>query len=157
MKNRLAEDLGPVDLGTLLQSLSRPSALVEAGVLLACVGLAWLVVRALAQREERRGIWLGRHGVDGVLFPLLLLGLAWVARWVLAGWVPPALFRVAIPVLLSLLVIRFGVQVLHAAFPTSATVRLVERLLSWMAWGAVVLWLTGALPVLVSEIGRAHV
>jgi small-conductance mechanosensitive channel len=42
--------------------------------------------------------------------------------------------------------------VLHAAFPTSATVRLVERLLSWMAWGAVVLWLTGALPVLVSEL-----
>ena len=152
MKNRLAEDLGPVDLGTLLQSLSRPSALVEAGVLLACVGLAWLVVRALAQREERRGIWLGRHGVDGVLFPLLLLGLAWVARWALAPWVPLALVRIAIPVLLSLLVIRFGVQVLHAAFPTSATVRLVERLLSWMAWGAVVLWLTGALPVLVSEL-----
>ena len=152
MKNRLAEDLGPVDLGTLLLSLSRPSALVEAGVLLACVGLAWLVVRALAQREERRGIWLGRHGVDGVLFPLLLLGLAWVARWALAPWVPLALVRIAIPVLLSLLVIRFGVQVLHAAFPTSATVRLVERLLSWMAWGAVVLWLTGALPVLVSEL-----
>ena len=149
---RLQEDLTPANLADLLQALGKPPALVEAGVLAVCVGLAWLVVRVFSRREANHGIWLGRHGVDGVLFPLLLLGLAWVARWVLAGWVPPALFRVVIPVLLSLLVIRFGVQVLHAAFPTSATVRLVERLLSWMAWGAVVLWLTGALPVLVSEL-----
>jgi small-conductance mechanosensitive channel len=116
------------------------------------VALAWGVVRVLAGRQPRRGILLGRHGVDGVLFPLLLLLLAWGARWALAHWVPPALFRIALPVLLSLLVIRFGVQVLHVAFPTSASVRLVERLLSWMVWGGVVLWLTGALPVLVAEL-----
>lgn len=149
---QLPDDLAPADLATLLQSLARPSALVEAGVLLVCVGLAWLVARTLARPEGRRGIFLGHHGVDGVLFPLLLLALAWAARWALAPWLTPALFRIAIPVLLSLLVIRFGVQVLHAAFPASASVRLVERLLSWMAWGAVVLWLTGALPVLVAEL-----
>ena len=149
---RLPEDLAPTKLPDLLQALGQPSALVEAGVLAACVGLAWLVVRMLSRRQTDSGIWLGRHGVDGVLFPLMLLVLVWAARWSLAAWVPPALFRIAIPVLLSLLVIRFGVQVLHAAFPTSSTVRLAERLLSWMAWGAVVLWLTGALPVLVSEL-----
>jgi small-conductance mechanosensitive channel len=149
---RLTEGWAPTELGALMDSLARPSALVEAGVLALCAALAWLVVRVVAGRQPRRGIWLGRHGVDGVLFPLLLLLLAWGARWALAPWVPPALFRVALPVLLSLLVIRFGVQVLHAAFPASASVRLVERLLSWMVWGAVVLWLTGALPVLVAEL-----
>jgi small-conductance mechanosensitive channel len=149
---RLTEGLAPAELGALLESLARPSALVEAGVLALCVALAWGVVRVVAGRQPRRGIWLGRHGVDGVLFPLVLLLLAWAARWLLAIWMPPALFRIALPVLLSLLVIRFGVQVLHVAFPTSASVRLVERLLSWMVWGAVVLWLTGALPVLVSEL-----
>lgn len=149
---RLTDGLAPAELGALLESLARPSALVEAGVLALCVALAWGVVRVLAGRQPRRGIWLGRHGVDGVLFPLLLLLLAWGARWVLAHWVPPALFRIVLPVLLSLLVIRFGVQVLHVAFPSSASVRLVERLLSWMVWGAVVLWLTGALPVLVAEL-----
>ena len=149
---RLTEGWAPTELGALLDSLARPSALVEAGVLALCAALAWLVVRVLARRQPRRGIWLGRHGVDGVLFPLLLLLLAWGARWALAPWVPPALFRIALPVLLSLLVIRFGVQVLHVAFPASASVRLVERLLSWMVWGAVVLWLTGALPVLVAEL-----
>jgi small-conductance mechanosensitive channel len=149
---RLPEDLNPVNLTELMHALAQPSALVEAGVLAACVGLAWLVVRAVSRRAEAPGIWLGRHGVDGALVPLLMLIQAWVARWLLAGWVPPALLRIAIPVLISLLVIRFGVQVLHAAFPTSASVRLAERLLSWVAWGAVVLWLTGALPVLVAEL-----
>jgi len=150
---RLTEGLAPAELGALVDSLSRPSALVEAGVLALCVALSWGVVRMVAGRQPRPGIWLGRRGVDGVLFPLLLLTLAWAARWALAPWVPSAaLFRIAIPVLLSLLVIRFGVQVLHAAFPGSASVRLAERLLSWLAWGAVVLWLTGALPVLVAEL-----
>jgi small-conductance mechanosensitive channel len=149
---RLTEGWAPTELGALMESLARPSALVEAGVLALCAALAWGVVRVVARRQPRRGIWLGRHGVDGVLFPLLLLLLAWGARWALAPWVPPALFRIALPVLLSLLVIRFGVQVLHVAFPASASVRLVERLLSWMVWGAVVLWLTGALPVLVAEL-----
>ena len=149
---RLTEGWAPTELGALVNSLARPSALVEAAVLALCAALAWLVVRVVARRQPRRGIWLGRHGVDGVLFPLLLLLLAWGARWALAPWVPPALLRIALPVLLSLLVIRFGVQVLHVAFPASASVRLVERLLSWMVWGAVVLWLTGALPVLVAEL-----
>jgi small-conductance mechanosensitive channel len=149
---RWPEDLSPVNLPELMHALGQPSALVEAGVLAACVGLAWLVVRAASRRVGEPGIWLGRHGVDGALFPLLMLVQAWVARGLLSGWVPPALLRIAIPVLISLLVIRFGVQVLHAAFPRSASVRLAERLLSWMAWGAVVLWLTGALPVLVAEL-----
>jgi small-conductance mechanosensitive channel len=152
MTTRLRDDLSPANLADFLQSLAQPSALVEAAVLAVCVGLAWVVVRLWHRRSVKPGIWLGRLGVDGVLFPLLLLALAWTARWGLSGVVPPALFRIAIPVLLSLLVIRFGVQVLHSAFPTSSTVRLVERLLSWVAWAAVVLWITGALPVLVAEL-----
>lgn len=70
---RLTDGWAPTELGALVNSLARPSALVEAGVLALCAALAWLVVRVVARRQPRRGIWLGRHGVDGVLFPLLLL------------------------------------------------------------------------------------
>jgi uncharacterized membrane protein len=56
-----------------------------------------------------------------VLFPVLALLLALLARWGLQGWLPLALFKLVVPVLVSLVVIRLTVRVLHRAFPTPAS------------------------------------
>ncbi|HEY2928209.1 mechanosensitive ion channel family protein, partial [Piscinibacter sp.] len=91
--------------------------------------------------------------IDGVLFPVIALLLAFVARGLLPGWgVPPALFKLVIPLLVSLLVIRLTVRVLTAAFPTSRAMRVIERTVSWLAWIGVVLWITGVLPMLMEEL-----
>jgi small-conductance mechanosensitive channel len=55
-------------------------------------------------------------------------------------------------VLLSLVVIRLTVRVLHRAFPHSAVMRVVERSVSWIAWIAVVLWILGILPLVMQEL-----
>ena len=152
----------PADsLALLLSSLLRPSALIEAGAVLLALLLSWAVVRALSLRRRSveatsGGIWVGDRGFDGVMFPLLALGLALLARWLLAAWVPLALFRLAVPVLLSLAIIRTVVRVLHVAFPASRLVRLLERTLSWFVWIGLVLWLTGLLPVVLSELDAVH-
>ena len=49
----------------------------------------------------------------------LLLAFGYLARAVLAQWVPLAFFRLALPVLVSLSAIRFGAKVLQAAFPAA--------------------------------------
>ena len=48
------------------------------------------------------------------------------------------------------------VKVLQAAFAQAPFVRVLERTLSWLAWGAVVLWVTGILPVLLEELDQIH-
>ena len=145
------------DLSALLASLARPSSLVELGVL-ACVLLAsWLIVwglrRGVQEGPNPRSIWFGAYVVDGVLFPVLSLALAYVARRVLLdqGY-GLAVFRVAVPVLLSLVVIRLSVRVLRVAFPASALVRAAERTISWIAWLGMALWVTGVLPALLDEM-----
>jgi small-conductance mechanosensitive channel len=145
------------ELEALLSGLARPSVLVEAAVLVACALLAWLIVRAVRGRTPQPGsIWFGDGIVDGVLFPVLLLALAYAARQVLArgllGEVPIALFKLAIPILISLVIIRLSVRVLHASFPTSAWAVAVERSVSWIAWAAVVLWVTGILPLVLEAM-----
>ena len=147
----------------LLAALIRPSALLELGLLVACLGLAWVVSALLRPKAEvsgadgvvaADGIWFGKRGFDGALFPLLALALALLARWGLRGLTPMtpiAVFQIAVPVLISLAVIRVSVRVLHAAFPNSALVRALERTLSWGVWIAAVLWTTGALPVMLAE------
>ncbi len=141
------------EFGRLIDALFKPSALIELAVLAACLGLAWAAVRLLRGPEPRRGsVWFGRGVVDGVLFPIFALLLALLGRWMLTGTVPIAVFKLAVPVLISLLAIRLTVRVLGAAFPESQFMRVVERSVSWLAWIAVVLWITGALPLILDEL-----
>ena len=140
-------------LSNLLRALVRPTALIEIAVLVVCLALAWGLVARLRPRNEpaEAGIWFGRRGFDGVLFPLLALLLAGLARAALRNQVPVAVFQLAMPMLISLALIRVAVRVLHAAFPASNLVRSLERTLSWGVWIGTVLWITGLLPLLLAE------
>ena len=143
------------DVGRWFQSFLHPTVLIELGTLAGCTVLAWLVVSGLRRalhRGDSRSILFGRKVLDGVLFPLTLLGLVYLAQAVLLQWIAVAAFKVAIPVLMALVVIRVGVKVLQAAFPQSPWVRPIERTLSWLAWLAMVLWVTGLLPLVLQDL-----
>jgi small-conductance mechanosensitive channel len=145
------------DLKDLLAALTHAGALAELAVLVGCLLLAWGIVRLLRGAAAPEGsIWFGQRIIDGVLFPLTALALAFVARLVLAGFVKPAVLKLAVPILLSLAVIRLSVRVLSATFPNTRWVRTVERSISWVAWLAVVLWVTGVLPMLLDAMDDLH-
>ena len=146
-----------LDLGQLIDALQRPSVLIEIALVAACLGLAWAIVRLVRGPVPQPGsVWFGEGVVGGVLFPVLALLLAMAARWGLQGLaqgvVPVAVFKVVVPVLLSLAVIRLFARVLHRAFPESRFMRVVERSVSWLAWVGVVLWITGVLPLVLQEL-----
>ena len=141
-------------LASLAAAITWPGAAVEAGVLAAGALLSGLVLRALRDPARPAGLLFGRAVFDGVLFPAALLGLALVARWALAPFMPVGLLRLAVPLLLSLLVIRVVAGVLRAALPSSRAVHLTERTLSWLVWVALVLWVTGVLPTLAEALDQ---
>ena len=136
--------------------LNSVEALQELLLFAACVGvalaLAWALRRITLQWELK--VLLGDQLVDGVLFPSLLLGLVFASRSVWAKTHALWLFDFLLPVCISLAAIRLGVKVLQAAFKEAAWVRPVERSLSWLAWAAVVLWLTGLLPMVLEELDQ---
>ena len=138
-----------------LAALARPSALIEIGVVMACILLAYGAVRLLRRASastDENSIVFGKRIIDGVLFPLLLLVLAYIASMLLLRFFPLAVFKVAIPVLLSLAVIRLGVKVLQVALKNAPWVRALERSISWLAWLAMLLWVSGLLPVILEEL-----
>ena len=145
------------DLDSWLAALLRPSALAEIGALAICTLLAWGLGNLLARqfpRGDGPSILFGRRMVDGVLFPALLLMLALVARSVVGHWLPLAIFRIAVPALLALLAIRMGVKVLQATLRDTPLVRALERTISWLAWLAMVLWVSGLLPLILEELDQ---
>jgi small-conductance mechanosensitive channel len=148
------------DFDAWLAALTRPSVLIEMAVLAACIGLAWFIVRlaraSLDPQRRPNSVWFGARIVDGVLFPVAALLCALAARWALKASLPVALLHIVVPILASLVVIRIAVRVLHVAFPTSHAVRMLERTLSWLVWGVLVLWVTGLLPLVMRELEAIH-
>ncbi|MFN6407102.1 MAG: mechanosensitive ion channel family protein [Limnohabitans sp.] len=145
-----------VDPLLLMGSLARPESMLALAAFVACLALAWGTawgVRRLSGGSDL-AILLGRKLFDGVLFPAVLLGLVFVARTVLTQNQPLVLFEILLPVCISLLVIRLGVKVLQVAFAQAPFVRVLERTISWLAWGTVVLWVTGVLPLLLHELDQ---
>ena len=141
-----------------LASLARPESLMAIAAFVLCIALAWLMawgVRRLLSGYQLT-VLLGRRLVDGVLFPMLLLGLMFMAQLLLTQDNPIALFDILLPVCTSLAVIRLGVKVLQVAFAGAAFVRALERTISWLAWVAVVLWVTGVLPMVLNELDQIH-
>lgn len=145
------------DFGGWIAAFTEPTVLVELLVLALCVGLSWglvvLLRKGLGLKGER-SIWFGKRVVDGVLFPLVLLCLAYAARNVLDHYVYVAVFKVAIPVFVALVAIRVGVKVLQVAFTGAPWVRALEQTISWLAWAAMVLWVSGLLPVVLNELDQ---
>ena len=144
------------DWGAWWAAVTRPLALGEFAAIVVTGLLAWGLTARLQRKwvgaGGQPGIVLGQRGVDGVLFPLLWLGLAWCARLVWLRWDDHApLMRLALPMLLALAVIRIGVKVLQAAFPDARGVRVLERSISWLVWAVWVLWVIGLLPVVLQE------
>lgn len=149
------------DFALFFHQLTQPNALVELAVLVFCLGLAWGGVYLIRGRvkvgESEESVLFGRRILDGVLFPIFALLLAIMARRELNDHFPVAVFNVVLPILTSLCVIRLVVKVLGRAFPDSNVMRVVERTVSWLAWVAVVLWITGFLPLLLDELARIHI
>ena len=150
------EGLRLQSLDDLVNALGRSSVLIELAVLALCLVLAWLLLKGVRRALPAELEWpvlMGRRLIDGALFPLILLVLAYAAQSGLkAAAVPLFAIRIFLPVLLSLALIRVGVKVLQVAFKRAPLVRLLERSISWLAWLAVALWLTGLLPLLLDEL-----
>lgn len=145
------------ELGGLVAGLLRPSALVELGAVAACLLLAWGLTRAVHGARRRPGsIWLGDRTIDGVMFPVVALALAFAGRWALEQVLTVTVFRLVQPILLSLVAIRLTVRVLRVAYPDSPMMRVVERSVSWIAWLGVVLWITGLLPLVMDALDQVH-
>jgi small-conductance mechanosensitive channel len=139
-----------------LAAFTQPTVVLEVVVLALCVGLAWLAVVGLRKSIGRseRSIWFGRNDLDGVLFPLVLLCLGFAARIVVDRYINAAVLTLAIPVLVALVAIRTGVKVLQVAFAQALWVRALEQTLSWVAWVAMVMWVSGLLPMVLHELDQ---
>ena len=148
--------LEPLDTSRLATALEGTRGWVELATVFACLGLAWLLDRALYRRS--RAADKGTHGrlhagFVRLFFPLTSLLLLVLARFVLRhyGW-RPFFVDIAIPLLVALAAIRMVVFAMRRLFASQTWLKTGERAIAFTIWGAAVLYFTGVLPDLAAEL-----
>jgi small-conductance mechanosensitive channel len=143
-------EFGALLLG-LWEDLHQPDIVWQVAVLAVCLGLAWLADRALARgRQARVGETpLHQRGIARIAFPLIALVLVLVARPLLGQWQHVTLLSLAVPLLLSLAVIRMVFFVLRLGVGEASWLAGFERIFATLAWTIVALYIVGLLPAVI--------
>jgi small-conductance mechanosensitive channel len=143
------------ELQELWLDLQSPAVALEIASLAVSLLVAWFISWALGRRFiSANSILFGRRLIDGVLFPAVALVFTFGAKLLLTKvqHMPVPVLKVALPVLVSLVLIRLIARVLAAVFPVSRGARLLEQGVSWAAWGLAVLWITGLAGPILDEL-----
>jgi small-conductance mechanosensitive channel len=139
----------------LWADLQEPGVIWQIGVLAVCLAGAWLfsyVVHSRRARARSEGakaaVQLGHRGLRRLAFPVAALVLVLVARVLLARWQHVNVLSLAVPLLVSLAVIRSVFFVLRISF-SGPWLASFERTFAAFAWVVVALHITGLLPELI--------
>ncbi len=134
----------------------KPVILWQVAAILACTaagwGLARLIHRAwLHSREDGSGVMrLGMQSFARVLGPLLIVALLGLAKLVMAKYQSVQLLGVALPLFVSLAVIRVVFFLLRRVFarhgPLGAALQTFEKIFALVVWIGVSLYITGLWP-----------
>lgn len=144
------------DFDSLVRSLSTMEGGVQLAVLACAFLAAWLPARMLRARVPDKlepGIAkIGAGSVNRIVFPLLFLAFAWIARIVLARYQPVPLMHIAVLLIGSFAAIRFALYLLRHAVPPSAFLKSSERVVAFTVWGLLALYITGVLPEILAAL-----
>lgn len=139
----------------LADNLGNPPMLIELALLAGLATAAWFLMNALRRRLDQgeqswfhlaSGEW-NRLAVPGLMLPMILVG-----RAVLGRWQDVHLLNLALPLLGSFFAIQVVLHLLRRVFKPGPTLLTLQRGVSWLVWGGMVLHITGHLGVVIAAL-----
>ena len=142
----------------LLESIAATPIKLAIEVLwvLAFLGLAFLVSWWWGRKSANDSLWFGQSIIDGILFPFVAFAFCYAASKSPFINQHMGAVSIAVPILLSLAIIRLSARVLSNVFPGSAWASVIEQFVSWVAWLAAIAWIGGFLPLILDELDAIH-
>ena len=138
-------------LHNLITDLQEISVLWQFAVLLAGLGVAWLLQRQVAERIASqasigRAPIISANNMSRLMFPLFALILVVLGKWALNHWHSTHLLNIAIPLLFALALIRIAIYILRRIFHDQQWLHPWERTVGWIVWTVLALHIIGMLP-----------
>jgi small-conductance mechanosensitive channel len=152
--------------GDLARDFGQPVMLWQVGILLATLGMAWLLARAVrrtldARRETRyQTLRFGAESLNRAWFPLLGALLVWLARAITGQFMHTALLNLALVPLFGIALIYIVFFFARRVFSRDGAVHpwlfLVEKIVSLVVWVAMVLTVMGIQDDVIAWMGSVH-
>ncbi|MDQ5879066.1 MAG: hypothetical protein QG638_1801 [Pseudomonadota bacterium] len=132
-------------LNEVWRDLHDPAILWELLALVICMALAgWMQWRLRHRAGRLEGtLHAAEVGLRRIMFPVTALLLVLLARAALQSFTPVALLNLAVPLFLSLALVRAAVFSLRYAFPNALWLKTSERYIAATVWLCLALYLTG--------------
>jgi small-conductance mechanosensitive channel len=147
----------PLNLDLIQEALATRDGWIEAAAIIVCFAIGWRIDRRVrvGARGDSRMAKLGADSVNRLIFPLTTLALLLLLRGALQlehgallHGQTPVFLPIAIPLAIALAAIRLCVYALRNLF---GEIRLLpERTISFLVWGALILYYFGVLD----DIGK---
>ena len=150
--------LEPLGIERIQAALADRSGWLELGAIVACFLVGWWIDRKVhvSSASESRMAKFGTGGVNRLIFPLASLALLVVARSAMHSFGTLVFFPFAIPLAVALAMIRLCVYALRSAFGEGRQLPASERTVSFIIWGALLLYYIGVLPEIMSTLEGAE-
>ncbi len=141
----------------LAENLGKPALLIEAALLAGLIAAAWLATQWLrrhseATAESERILQLPAAEWSRLVLPGLLLPMLFLGRILLRPWQDVHLFNLAMPLVGAYFALHGAMHLLQRVFKPSRTLLAVQRLLTWLILGGLLLHLTGYLDNVVAAL-----
>ncbi len=142
----------------LLESIAATPIKLAIEVLwvLGFLGFAFLISWWWGRKSSNDSLWFGQNIIDGILFPFVAFAFCYAASKSPLINQHMGAVSIAVPILLSLAIIRLSARVLSNVFPGSAWASVIEQFVSWVAWLAAIAWIGGFLPFILDELDAIH-
>ncbi|MGZ8289953.1 MAG: mechanosensitive ion channel family protein [Telluria sp.] len=148
-------------LTDLINDIRDPGVLWQVAAIVVSVALGWFLARSIRtrQRDGEEGhvaaVRAGFTSFAQILTPLLIAGLIWLAKLVLVNFLHNvSLLKVALPIFISLAVIRTALYLLQRVFARhgqlGAALVTFEKIFALLVWAGVALYLAGLWPDLIA-------
>jgi small-conductance mechanosensitive channel len=151
--------LAPIDFTRYETALATPAGWIELAVVAVCFGCGWLLDRRvrLKSGSSTGMVKAGLGGVNRLLLPFATLVLLLIAAALFRHWRQPFFIAIALPLTIALALIRLFVYALRGIFGTPAWLPASERAISFAIWGLVLLYFTGVLPEIGTELDAMEI
>ena len=135
-------------LADFLADINNPSLMWQIGLVTLGLVAAWLVNHLIKKRlSSAPSSWkFGIGGITRVAFPLTALIVVLIGKAVASHLFNVHVLNLAIPLLISLAIIRLAVYMLRHIFAPSGWVQTSERFIVIVVWVGLALHITGYLP-----------
>jgi len=142
-------------INDLWADVSDPNFIWQLGTLAVCLVLASMFARWWRSRHQEK---VGRLSDASfrLAFPLTGMVLVGIAMLVLQNFTKVNLFRLALPLLGSMALVRIVVFVLRQAFPTAAWLTTWERIIVALVWGWLALYITDLAPYVIDALEQVN-